>query len=78
MRAYHQILTEAGVPLPKKEEEKLEKMSDDAGDIGKMEFMAYAKQSSVFRMLVSEGTGQPRKDKAEIAFKVYDRALPFL
>ena len=60
--------------LPKKEADKLEKMSDARGDIGKMEFMVYAKQSSIFRMLVSEGEGQPRKDKAEIAFKVCDWA----
>lgn len=70
MKVYLEFLEEAGVVLPDKEAAKMKKMSDDEGNIDKMEFMVYAKKSPTFRMLVTEGEGQPCKDKAEIAFKV--------
>jgi len=73
VKVYLEFLEEAGVVLPDKEAAKMKKMSDDEGNIDKMEFMVYAKKSPTFRMLVTEGEGQPCKDKAEIAFKAVDR-----
>ena len=63
-----ELLEGAGVTLEGKEAKKLEAMSDRSGNIDRMEFMVYAKKSSIFKSLLSDGEGQ--QDKAEIAFKV--------
>ena len=45
-------------------------MSDRSGNIDRMDFIVYAKKSAIFKMLLTDGEGQPSQDKAEIAFKV--------
>ena len=64
-----ELLKGAGVALEEKEASKLEAMSDRSGNIDRMDFMVYAKKSSIFKIL-TDAERQQTQDKAEIAFKV--------
>jgi len=72
LKSYLELLKGAGVALEEKEASKLEAMSDRSGNIDRMDFMVYAKKSSIFKIL-TDGERQQTQDKAEIAFKAVDK-----
>ena len=64
-----QVLESAGVEPNDREVSKLERMSDESGEIERETFTAYAKKSEAFKEYM-EAERKSGIDKAEIAFKV--------
>ena len=74
IKNHFQVLESAGVEPNEREVSKLERMSDESGEIERETFMAYAKKSEAFKEYM-EAERKSGLDKAEIAFKVLKHCI---
>jgi len=72
VKQFLEVLESAGVEPNDREVSKLERMSDESGEIERETFTAYAKKSEAFKEYM-EAERKSGIDKAEIAFKAIDR-----
>jgi hypothetical protein len=64
-----QVLEAVGVEPDEREAARLDRMSDEDGEIDRDEFIAFARKSEVFKDYL-DVERKSKVDKAEIAFKV--------